>query len=460
MLFYALPVALLVAHQVIFRPDRVILWIAFLSPLSISLEDMQQFGGIGVSVPTEPILFGLMVFFILSLISGKKLDRKFLRHPVSIAFYFYFGWIAITAITSSMPVVSIKFLISRMWFILVMYFMAHQLFRDRKYFEKFIWSYIAGMIIVVIYTLIRHSAFGFDEQSAHWVMTPFFKDHTSYGAALALFYPIFALWLFAGKVSPKLRLLLVMVFGILTIAIVLSYTRAAWLSIIVALAVGTLIWMRIRFTTVLILGVVLVGLFFSFQNQILMTLERNRQDSSNNFGQHVESMTNISSDASNLERLNRWHSALRLFEQRPFFGWGPGTYMFKYGTFQINADRTIISTNMGTKGNAHSEFLGPLAESGFIGMLTVIALVIVIIYTGICTLPFCDDRKSRTLVLAAVLGFITYFVHGTMTDFLDMDKCAVPIWAFTSFMVAMDLKYRRPAKERDKRLNETELSKA
>ena len=72
------------------------------------------------------------------------------------------------------------------------------------------------------------------------------------------------------------------------------------------------------------------------------------------FSERIESMSNISSDASNLERLNRWNCALELFYKRPFFGWGPGTYSFVYAPFQSSKNLTIISTNFGDGGNAHN----------------------------------------------------------------------------------------------------------
>ena len=87
------------------------------------------------------------------------------------------------------------------------------------------------------------------------------------------------------------------------------------------------------------------------------------------FNERIESISNVSSDASNLERFNRWNSAIRMFQERPIQGWGPGTYAFCYAPFQDSKDLTIISTNFGDGGNAHSEYLGPLAEQGLFGML-------------------------------------------------------------------------------------------
>ena len=46
------------------------------------------------------------------------------------------------------------------------------------------------------------------------------------------------------------------------------------------------------------------------------------------------SVINLNTDVSNIERLNRWVSALRMFDERPFTGFGPGTYQFTYLPFQ------------------------------------------------------------------------------------------------------------------------------
>ena len=119
------------------------------------------------------------------------------------------------------------------------------------------------------------------------------------------------------------------------------------------------------------MGVLILGLLYVNQDSILIELQRNKQDSSDNLTEHVESISNVSSDDSNLERLNRWNCAVSLFKERPITGWGPGTYQFVYAPYQEAKYRTTISTNNGDGGNAHSEYLGPLAEQGVPGLLFV-----------------------------------------------------------------------------------------
>ena len=106
-------------------------------------------------------------------------------------------------------------------------------------------------------------------------------------------------------------------------------------------------------------------------------------------------MSNISTDASNLERLNRWSCALQMFQEKPFLGFGPGTYQFLYAPYQKSSMKTVISTNFGEKGNAHSEYLGPLSEQGFLGAIFVFVLVLFCLLYNICYLTTTTSNITR-----------------------------------------------------------------
>lgn len=437
-LMYALPILLGVLMLYIFSFDKVLFLIAFLTPLSINLEGLGVDVGLSLSVPVEPLLFGVMFFFVAKLLHEKKFDNKIACHPISIVIYIMFIWILVTTITSELPLVSAKYLLSRFWFVIPAYFVCAKLFKDPDNINKIIWLYIAGLIIVVIYTTINHAINGFSGNSAHWVMTPFYNDHTAYGAALAIYLVLGAAFIFMPNIKPSRRVIIIACFAILCMGMVLSACRAAWLSIVAVVGVLVCVLLRIKFKYILTIVIALVALFFTFRHQIIDVMERNEQDSSNNFVEHIQSITNISTDASNLERLNRWSSALRLFEERPFFGWGPGTYQFVYAPYQLSTNKTIITTNYGDGGNAHSEYIGALAEMGVFGSLIVIVLVAVSVYTGLTTYKKAKNKESKILVLAATLAIISYFTHGVLNNFLDTDKLAVPVWSCLAIITVID----------------------
>jgi O-antigen ligase len=110
-----------------------------------------------------------------------------------------------------------------------------------------------------------------------------------------------------------------------------------------------------------------------------------------------------------------------------------------YGPFQRSKEKTIISTNSGDRGNAHSEFIGPLSEMGVPGMLIVIMLVGTIIYTGIKTFNRAKTRKVKVITMSATLALVSYYVHGLLNNFLDTDKLSIPVWGCMAILVVMDL---------------------
>jgi putative inorganic carbon (HCO3(-)) transporter len=444
MIINALPLAFIIIMLAIFAFDTLLFLVVFFTPLSLPLSEVIPGLTFNMSLPTEPLLFGMLLIFMLKCFANGKFDRAILTHPVSLAIYFSLFWLLITSMTSSMPIVSFKFFLSRIWFVVAFYLLTAKLFETGKNIEKYIWLYTIPLLIVIFYTINRHLGYGlWDKQAANFVPNPFYNDHTAYGAAIAMYLPFLFGFSFTKIYSPGVKTFVRIVLGILIMGLILSYARAAWLSMIGALAVWIFMRLKLKFKPLFIGFLIVASLVFVFQTELLMYLERNNTESSANLGEHISSMSNISSDASNLERINRWSCAIRMFEDRPIFGWGPGTYMFNYAGYQLTAERTIISTNSADGGNAHSEYLGPMAESGILGLITFLILISVVMYTAVHTYSRTNDKRLKTLVMSALLGLITYFIHGVMNNFLDTDKLSVPFWGFTAIIVAADIYSRK-----------------
>lgn len=440
----ALPLILVILLIVIFSFDKIVWLIVFFAPLSIPLHEITYSFDFDMYLPTEPLLFGLLILFLLKVIYERGFDKQILLHPVSLAIYLNLFWIFLTCLTSSMPQVSFKFLLSRIWFVVGLYFLSAKIFSDGKNMERYVWLYIIPLLAVIVYSTYRHLGYGlWDKQAAHFVVSPFYNDHTSYGAVLAFYLPFVAMFSFSSFLTKKMKLISFAVLGVLFLGFVLSYSRAAWLSLLVAIGVLVIIKLRIRFKPLIITFATLLTFFLLFQTQIFMRLEKNSEQSSANFLTHISSISNISTDASNLERINRWSCAIRMFADKPVFGFGPGTYMFNYASYQLKRDRTIISTNSADGGNAHSEYLGPLSESGVLGLLTFLLILGTVIYTAVQTYTRLTDARLKAIILAALIGLITYYFHGLLNNFLDTDKLSVPFWGFTAMIVAIDIYSRK-----------------
>ena len=442
-----LPLAGLMAWWAVSKLDLYLGCILLLVPLSVNLS---EFGltSIGWYMPTEPMLFALLLVFVGRLASGQWPPWSFLRHPMTWVIGLGLLWMGVTIIPSSHLVVSLKAWVARTWFVVAFYVLVSEWFRhDAKAKHRFIAFLVMPLTVVIAYTMIRHGQYGFSKASGHWVMKPFFKDHTSYGAVLAMLLPPAIAMMWRAQQSTLSRVLWFLASIWLAIGTIFSFTRAAWVSLAAtgALWIWMLLGLRLRALVMVALAGV-VALAFSW-DALVINLERNKQDSSDDLAQHVESISNVSSDDSNLERLNRWSSAWSMFQERPAFGWGPGTYQFEYAPFQKSNLRTAISTNNADLGNAHSEYLGPLAEQGLLGLIFVLSLLGMTLHLGFKL--YHSDLKSddRLLSLGVFLGLVTYFVHGVLNNYLDTDKASAPFWGFIAMLVVFDLQSQGSNKE-------------
>ena len=434
-----IPLVLVVFFVLVRSFDKIFYLIAFLTPLSVNLSYIKPQLPVEVSLFTEPLLVLLLFIIFIRFLKNHKIDTYVLKHPVSLSIILLLIWTFISAITSTMPLVSIKFFISKLWLIIPVFYIGLMLFRNLSKIKSFITIHIIGVIIIVVYSTFQ---LVFDnilsKNAIHFAVQPFYNDHTAYGAILALMIPVAIGLIFIYK-QATIKLILIFASILLIMGVVLSYSRASWLGLLIALAIFILIKFRIKFVYVFISALLIFAVMFTFWFQIIDKLEKNNQDSSANFSHHISSITNISTDASNVERLNRWLCAVEMFKEKPVFGWGPGTYQFQYAPFQLERMRTIISTNFGEVGNAHSEYLGPLAEQGLAGSLFFLLLTTTILFTGFKTYYGTKNKEVKILALTITLGFITYFFHGLLNNFLDTDKLSVPFFGLASILMSLDL---------------------
>ena len=441
---FAIPVGIAVIISSIIYTEKTLLFFGALAPLSRNVENLA--GGFGMSLPTEPVYIFLFLLLIFQVIKEGKIYVGYLKHPVILAVTSYLIWLCICSIFSSLPMVSFKFTLARAWYITLFFYFGVKIFRDYHKIHWFIKAFTAFTMILVFYTLFMHAKEGFTRGSSYDISWPFFPDHGMYAAAIAFgFFTLLIYTLFVEQfkfhvfVSPVLLILWL----ILWFAIIVSFTRATWLSLLVAASLWVVMQLRIKFIWILLVVFLVGTVGVVKQDEILYALEANKQGSSDELEGHVKSVSNITTDPSNLERINRWKCASRMVSERPVFGFGPGTYVFKYGPFQKSSELTLISTNAGDLGDAHSEFFSAMSETGFLGMFLFISIVLTTLATSFKVIYTSPILKVRLTAYIAIMGLVTYYSHAFLNNYTQYDKLAVPFWGFTAIIVALDLFHKQ-----------------
>ncbi len=417
----------------IFKWNNLLLLMAFITPLSFAVDFTER---LSLSIPLEPLLASLCFIFILKICYDKNYDRTILQHPLTIITILYLLWAVITSATSAMPLVSFKHTIAQIWFIIPAFFICGVAFKYFSFIKIFIWAYLLPLCLIVLYADIKLAFFeGISFFNAHInAAAPFFNEHTEYGAIIMLFLPM-SCYLYFCKKSSKIEKYIA--FGccmILLTGLILSFSRAAWLSLFIGLFIFLLITLpkkyRRIFYCISITGVLFISTY--------IYLSPNNQQPSDNLIKHLLSSSNFTSNASNMERINRWNAGFKMVEENPVYGKGPGTYQFLYGPYQKFKQLNEGSTHQGNLGTIHSEYLTALVDSGLVGLGIFMALVIFIFITGSKNIRKSTDNDYKNLSIALVVTFTMYFSHVVFNNFLYMEKIAIPFFAFIAILATVN----------------------
>ncbi|MBR9861170.1 O-antigen ligase family protein [bacterium] len=444
---FALPLVVPFVYAYIYKPELLIYLVAFATPLSVQLSGSGQ--SISLSIPTEPIIILLLIGLLFKLVISKKIRWEVFTNALAIIIAVDLLWILVTSFTSTMPLISLKYFISKVWYVAIFYFLLSHLFKSERIIKTFLWCLVLATCVLATYTLYKHSLGSFSRSYAYTAMRPFLPDHGMYAAAVSFVVPVafvFAIYGKQFKYNSLVRIFALGIFIFLCLAVALSFTRASWVSLVVAFGVYAALLLKIKLKYLLGLGVIVASVLVLNFDQIFTDLSRNKSESDDNIEEHLQSVSNVSTDPSNMERLNRWSCALRMFDDKPIMGFGPGTYTFQYGVYQLPHEMTIISTNAGTLGNVHSEYLRPLVESGVLGFLFFLAIVVTTLFMGFHQYRQLEGSR-KYLSLAVFLGLITYFTHGLLNNYSEFDKIAVPLYGFLAVMTANQYYLKQRNKE-------------
>ena len=417
--------------------NALLYFLSFCIPISVGVS----FGETRISGPSEFICAVLAVYYGIRYFSGHRVNREFLKHPITLVLLVDALWLLATSALSQMPEVSYKRWIIRFVYLIVYYFMFGELFQsDSKKIVKVLLYYCLGLTVPIVYYLFQHQQINFAIQGSTKFSQPFYNDHTVFGAILVFMLPFLTYFTFRHLRDSSTKLFYVFFFLLVVVAAFFSYSRAAWLSLFIAFAIYFVIKYEVKRRTVII-WVLIAGLaLFFVAGQITENLSRNRvQSHGKEIGQHFKSVTNISTDASNVERINRWKCAYRMFLDKPILGFGPGTYQFYYGNYQISTDFNDNSTYSGDKGHAHSEYLNYLSETGIIGLLIFLSSILLVWRTAIRVIYNNNNVYQVSIVLVLFMGLVTFYIHSFFNGFIESDKMAMPVFTSMAAITVLDV---------------------
>lgn len=433
---------------------RKIFWI-LLASIPVSTEVYLP-NGLGTDLPTEPLMIGLMlVGGLLALRHAREWDTAFLRHPLTLLLAVHLAWIFIATLTSGLFIVSLKFLLAKVWYVATFFFLGGFLLRTEKDLRTAFWVIGIPLLFSVVVILIRHAGFGFSFSDVHKVLAPFQRNHVNYAATLALFFP----WIwFNWRHYRQKRLLGKLLLGTLAfvlVAIYLSYTRAAYAALAIAAGAALLIhWRMLKVAFAGSFLVLLIGLGWMADKNHYLDWAPNydRTISHKEFDNLLEATYKLE-DISTMERLYRWIAGIQMSAHSPLLGYGPGNFVNFYESYTVKSFQTYVSDNPERSG-IHSYFLMTLVEQGLPGLAIFLVLSFGIFAHGQRIYAQAITLERRRSVLMILLSLVVIYAFLLINDLIETDKVGSFFFISIAVLINADL-----ANRRDRRALEDSASK-
>ncbi len=438
-----IPIGILFVLFVINSPKQLFYFFFALLPFSIEI----QIGSFGTDLPSEPIMIILMgICLLLMLTKNSTISKAAFMHPISLVLLGHIAWIAFTGIFSSDQVVSFKYLLAKLWYVIPFFILPQFLFKKEVDFRKVFYVLSFSMFVAMAYTLVRHAAEGFTFASSNTVMRPIFRNHVNYAIMLLAFLPYF--WYLIRTTTSKSKLPLLGLLVFLLIAIYFSYTRAAQFSVLLAIAFYWVVkWRLVKVAVGLsFIGLMGIAAFMSIDNKYLDYAPNYERAIAHTKFDNILDATAKMEDISTVERFYRWVAGGYMVGNKPVLGYGPATFYFQYRPHTVTSYKTYVSDNP-EKSGIHNNYLMIAVEQGIPGLF---------IFLGLTFLPLLyveklfhkiTDGRDLALVFAAGSCFFLISVTILINDLIEADKIGPLYFLSAAIIVFYDVKYKRALPE-------------
>ncbi len=442
---FAFPLVLALAVVTVLDFRKLFYLLLISIPLSI---EVALPGGFGTDLPIEPLILSLLFIYILYLLQfPEKIDGRFLTHPITLVLLLHFAWTIVSAIVSEMFMVSFKFSLAKFWYIAIFFFLAGRMLKTEKEIKTFFWCVFIPFFVTILWVTSKHAGLSFSFAKVNAAIRPFYRNHVSYAAILACFIPI--VW-FVRTLYPKgsrPRKFLGWSLFIVLMGIQFSYTRAAYVAVIMAVGAYFVIRFKLMKYALVLSFAALFGVAFFLANDnryLDFAPDFERTVTHREFDNLVEATFKME-DISTVERFYRWIAGSYMIPYHPWMGVGPGNFYNYYKGYTVSSYQTYVSGNP-EKSGIHCYYLMVFVEQGFLGFLFFLLLTFYVLVKGEVIYHETKLPWRRAVILFAMLSIIVIDALCIINDLIETDKIGSFFFMNMALLVNMDLANQEDAR--------------
>lgn len=430
------PFALILSILLWERPERSLLLLLFSIPFSTEYLFHER---LGTDLPDEPLmLITSFIFLAVWAHRPERLDRKTLTDPLLLLIGAVLAWSLITVLFSSHPVVSWKYLLAKSWYLGGFVLAPLLCLNDRKSFERLFIPLLSAILIVTGIALLRHALSGFRFAAINDAVSPFFRNHVNYAALLVVAVPM--LWAVHRAAShPGVRHLAVAGTIIVAVALYFSYSRGAWLAVVLGIIAGWLLqkkWLVHAYAILVLLA--FAAVFWLSRNDRYLNYAHDYRTTifHENFREHWIATYRLR-DVSTAERFYRWIAGIRMIADRPLTGSGPATFSETYKGYTVPAYKTWVSENE-DRSTVHNYPLLVATEQGLPGLALLLVCWGMLLYRAQRSFHRAQDRFGRTVSMATGMTLVMVFTVNCLSDLIETDKIGSIFFLCLAILVAIE----------------------
>ena len=401
-------------------------------------------GDLATDIPDEGLMLLVSFIFLAKWIYSPAEDHKLLwKHPLVLLLVLHLLWIVITCLSSTFPIMSLKHLLAKGWYMGAFVAAPLLLFSDKRMIRIAIKVLFLSTLLVVLVILVRHANDNFIFAEVNNSVIPFFRNHVNYSSLLVAGLPLFCLLL--TMTSRKfLRLLIVLAILILLLGLFFSYARGAWLALLTGAVSCLLIKKKWLVSTFLIaLTLAIAALFWLKSNDRYLEYAHDYKTTifHEDFKEHLIATYKLK-DVSTAERFYRWIAGVRMIKDHWMTGTGPSTFYQNYKPYTVPAFKTWVSDNR-ERSTIHNYFLLLLVEQGIPGVLLFIFLIVGMLYFAQRLYHRVEDPFYQSLCMAIAATTVVIITINLLSDMIETDKIGPIFFLCLALLVRIDINTRR-----------------
>ena len=440
--FLAIPVLLLACICLVQFPEYLFYLLVLSIPWSIEYNFTPS---LGTDLPDEPLmLLTAMAALILIIHNRKRLNSSF-RHPLVIIILIQLVWIMITVIYSTGILVSFKYLLAKVWYLLAFVAAPVYLFRDRKIMERSFVFLLFSMMAFMLFAIIKHAQYNWTFENINDALDPFFRNHVNYSSLLVFMVPV-QIAIIQLAASKRLKMVVQCLMFVTIVALYFSYARGAWLALIAGFVSYWLIRKKLLFAGYLLFLLVCITAIFwlkSNDNYLKLAPDYNTTIFHTDFREHLVATYQMK-DVSTAERFHRWVAGVRMINDSWKTGFGPTSFFREYKSYTQPAFKTWVSKNE-EQSTVHNYFLLLIIEQGAMGLLIFLLLLGVMFWHTQKIYHSTQQRKLKVMMGAVGALLVMQCVINSLSDLIETDKVGSVFYLCLALIIVASYELRSPA---------------